>query len=227
MTNMWALSFKYVDSSERSRGILQLLKDIEVMRHLEILHLKNCVMQDWIFHLENLMVLELYGDNGSTLDYIGLENIPNLRKIKLSSNNNDQCVEFPQEFGKSGAFPKLENFVIKRFNKMENFPSLQDGALPMLKCLKMKHYYKLRDITKALQRLTSILEEIRVNGCPGWEDGIWKDKSTWQLLKDSHIKLTINSDIISWASDQFNNLKFYANNTKEKSSEHHEFGQVS
>jgi hypothetical protein len=173
-------------------------------------------MQDWIFRLENLMELELYGDNGSTPDYIGLEKIPNLRKLKLSSNYNDQCVEFPQEFGKSGAFPKLENFVIKRFNKMENFPLLQDGALPMLKCLQMKLCNKLRDITKALQRPTSILEEIRVKGCQEWVDSIWKDESTWQLLKDSRIKLTINGHIISWASSQFDNFKLYANNEERK-----------
>jgi len=90
----------------------------------------------------------------------------------------------------------------------------------MLKCLQMKHCYKLRDITKALQkalqRPTSILEEIRVKVCPGWEDGIWKDESTWQLLKDSRIKLTINGHIISWASSQFDNFKLYANNEERK-----------
>jgi len=163
------------------------------------------VVQDWIFGLENLMELELHGVNSEKEEYKGLESIPNLRKLKLS--NNDKCVEFPQEFGERRAFPKLEYFVIKKFNSLENFPSLKDGAFPMLKSFQMKYCKRLKDITKALQSLTSI-EEIRVKECPGWEDGIWKDKHTWKLLKDRPIKLTINGYTISWALNQFNNSTY-------------------
>lgn len=216
LTNMRALSIKYIDSSEDASGSLCFPEEIQFMRRLEILHLKNCALQDWIFELENLMELELYGDNGSTSVYRGLANIPNLRKLKLSTNDNDKCVEFPQEFGKSGAFPKLENFVIKRFNKMENFPSLQDGALPMLKCLQMKHCDRLKDITKALQRPSSLLEEIRVKGCPVWQNGIWTDKGTWKFLKDHPIKLTIDGYTISWDLDQYDNSKLFRNDLPRK-----------
>lgn len=198
------LSVKYINS-ECSSSVLELPGDIEVMNRLEILHLKGCVAQGWIFGLQNLMELELHGDNGSTPDYIRLRSIPNLRKLKLSSN--DKCVEFPQEFGEHGAFPKLEYFVIKHFNSLENFPSLQDGAFPMLKSFQMKYCKRLKDITRALQKRTGI-EEIRVKECPGWEDGIWKDKHTWKLLKDRPIKLTINGYTISWALNQFNNSTY-------------------
>lgn len=200
MTNMRALYFTYIDSSEGSGGILELPKDMAFMHRLEILHLNSCVVQDWIFRLQNLMELELYGDNSSASNYKGLGSIPNLSKLKLSSNN--ECVEFPKEFGEPGAFPKLENLVIERFHSLEHFPSLEDGAFPMLKCLQMKFCFRLKDITKSLQGPSSVIEEIRVIECPGWEDGIINDNGTWQLLKARPIKLTINTYTISWASDQ-------------------------
>jgi hypothetical protein len=115
MTNMRSLSF---GNTKSSCGLLCLPKDMEQMERLEIVRLSNCSVPKWIFELENLMVLVLDGDN-SSVEYRGLQKIPNLKKLRLS--NNKECVGFPVEFGEPRAFPKLEMLTIKHFNCLEKF----------------------------------------------------------------------------------------------------------
>lgn len=200
MTKMRDLSFKYINSC----SLLHLPKDILVMQRLEILHLGGCVVPKWIFQLQNLMELKLLGDNDSA-DYKGLERIPNLRKLQLSGK--EKCVEFPLEFGERGAFPKLVKFILEDFTSLENFPSLQDEAMPMLRHLEMKNCRELKDMSEALERLSSNLKNIEVKCCPRWEDSLWKGERTWHLLKDHTIKLTVNGHKICWEMNELENLR--------------------
>ena len=82
------------------------------------------------------MELELEYDNSIGNVYKGLERTANLKTLHLSQNDN--CIEFPAEFGECGAFPKLEELVIDRFSRLEKFPQLHDTTMPMLK------YFRLR-----------------------------------------------------------------------------------
>jgi len=199
MTKMRAFSFKYINSLNDA-GLLRLPTDVKVMKRLEIIHLNGCVVDKWIFQFQNLMELELNGDNGSTADYRGLEKIPNLQKLTLSVNQ--KCLEFPMEFGEPGAFPKLEKLIIKGFNCLEYFPSLQDGAMPMLKCLQMKYCTQFKDVTEALQGRNGTLEEIKMKCCPCWEARVWNDERTWKLLKDNSKRLVINGYTACWDIDR-------------------------
>lgn len=212
MTKMRAFSFKYINSLNDA-GLLHLPKDVEVMKRLEIIHLSGCVVDKWIFQLQNLMELELNGDNGSAADYKGLEKIPNLQKLTLSLNQ--KCVGFPMEFGEPGAFPKLEKLIIKSFNCLEYLPLLQDEAMPLLKCLQMKYCKQLKDMTQALQLRNGTLEEIKVKCCPSWEALIWNGKDTWQLLKYHSKRLIINGYTVCWDIDQLKNLRLYNENNYE------------
>lgn len=200
MTKMRDLSFKCINSG----SLFNLPKDIQVMQRLEILHLGGCVVPKWIFQLQNLMELKLLGDNDPA-DYRGLERIPNLRKLQLSGKG--KCVEFPVEFGGRGAFPKLEKFIIEEFTCLESFPSLQDEAMSMLRHLEMKNCRELKDMPEALKRLSSNLKKIEVEGCPRWEDSLWKGGRTWHLLKDHTVKLTVNGHKICWEMNEVENLR--------------------
>lgn len=200
MTKMRDLSFKYIHSC----SLLHLPEDIRVMQRLEILHLGGCVVPKWIFQLQNLMELKLLGDNDSA-DYRGLEKIPNLRKLQLSGK--EKCVEFPVEFGKRGAFPKLEKFILEDFDCLVNFPSLEEEAIPMLRHLEIKNCRELKDMPEALKRLSNNLKEIKVECCRRWENSLWKDGLTWDLLKLHTIKLTINGYKICWEMNAVENLR--------------------
>lgn len=92
-------------TNEDITRLLHLPKEMEVMQGLEIVHVGRCLVPKWIFEFQNLMELELYGNNISSVDdYTGLARIPHLRKLVLAKNN--KCIEFPKEFGKPMAFPK-------------------------------------------------------------------------------------------------------------------------
>ena len=68
--------------------------------------------------------------------YGGLENIPKLRV--LHSSKNDKCVSFPEEFGKRGAFPELQQLIIEEFKDLKIFPALDVNAMAKLKYLRIK-----------------------------------------------------------------------------------------
>lgn len=85
-----------------------------------------------------------------------------------------------------------------------------EQAYTSIQSFQMKYCQWLKDITKALQSLTSI-KEMRVRKCPIWESSIWTDRDTWQLLEGHHIKLTIHSYTVSWALDQVTNSRFTDN----------------
>lgn len=200
--------------------LLHLPNDMKQMEHLEHLHLRNCVMSNWIIRLQNLMVLVLDGDNSSGADYKGIEEIPNL--VELSISHNKRCIEFPEEFGKSGAFSKLNKLSIEDFELFVSFPSFEEGAMPMLKHLRVKNcnrlkdipeqgssemlgassilkYFRLKDCSElkyipeppgSLDRLAS-LEEVEIARCQNWEEGIRNRGSRWQTMKDRGIKIKV------------------------------------
>lgn len=208
-----------IDDGDDNPCLLNLPNDMNRMEHLEVLHLRNCVLLKWIIQLQNLMVLVLDGDNSAGADYIGIEKIPNLAELSIS--HNKRCIEFPEEFGKHVAFSKLKKLSVEDFERFENFPSFEEGAMPMLKHLIVKNCNRLKDIPErgssrrmgttsilkyfrvkdsnelndipergSLDRLTS-LEEVEIVGCQNWEEGIRNHGCRWQNLKDRGIKIKV------------------------------------
>ena len=69
--------------------------------------------------------------------------------------------------------------------------------MPMLKLLRTKKCNQLKQMPQALQRLTN-LEEIEVDCCPKWEDGLRDERaSPRSILRDRQIKLTIDNFMVS------------------------------
>ena len=87
--------------------------------------------------------------------------------------------------------------TIKHFNSLEIFLLLQDTVMPMLNLLRTKKCNQLKEIPQALQRLSN-LEEIEVEFCPKWEDGLPDEPaSPRSILRDRGIKLTIDNFVVS------------------------------
>lgn len=156
MTKMRTLEF-----FNHGSCLFDLPKDMAVMERLEIVHLYRCVLPKWIFQLKNLRELKSSTDQSS--DYKGLERIPNLTMLDLAIN--EKCVEFPKEFGKAGAFPKLQKFSIKSFNGLKIFPPLDDHAMPNLKYLRIEGCEGLECRPERFQRLENIEEEQDLEQC--------------------------------------------------------------
>lgn len=205
MTKMRTLSIKNISSSH----LVHLPEDMESMQRLEIIRLRKCAVPKWVFQLENIVYLLLEDDNSST-EYEGLQIIPNLEELRLSRNN--KCSHFPRGFGERMAFSKLKTLIIEDFSSLESFPSLENGAMPMLKHLRMKNCNRLKQMPEALQHMTS-LEEIGVECCPEWEDGFWSEGDQrdliWKIFHERRIKLTIDNFVISIEKnmENDNNLK--------------------
>lgn len=101
------------------------------------------------------MVLVLNDDDSESADaYKGLETISNLRKLQLSSNQ--KCKGFPKEFGRVAAFPKLEEFIVEDFKCLENFPSLDKNAMPLLKHFRIKNCSLLKDVPQGLESIRNL-----------------------------------------------------------------------
>jgi hypothetical protein len=116
---MWTL---YVHHSGSSLA-LHLPTDMEAMKRFQIVHIFGCVVPKGIIPFQNLMELTIDGlQNSSSADLIGLENIPNLKKMHLMHNTNLNFIEFPNEFGKPRAFPKLEELSKASFVYLRNIP---------------------------------------------------------------------------------------------------------
>ncbi|XP_057859040.1 disease resistance protein RPS5-like [Cryptomeria japonica] len=108
------------------------------------------------------------------LNYISLFNcdmlkqLPDLHKLpKLKHLMIIECPsieKFPDEFGKVGAFPMLEEFSVVELEKLEQMPILEDGALPSLKILTIMKCEALQILPQCYWNLKSI-EKIRVYGC--------------------------------------------------------------
>lgn len=150
-----------VSLRSKSSYLLDLPDDMEsIAQRLEHVRLHNCSVPKWIFNLQSLMVLVVTDGNISKEEYKGLEKIPNLIKLRLSGNKH--CEEFPNEFGASAAFPNLKKLIIEDFNRLKQFPLLQDNAMPNLQYLRIK---KCNHAVKLLQGFDKLktLDEIEVD----------------------------------------------------------------
>lgn len=134
LTDMRTIYFRNTINSDGC--LLHLPDDTQRMERLEKVHLCNCVVPTWMFHLQSLMVLVIEGDNTSA-EYEGLQKIPNLKKLHLS--HNKICTEFPKDFEEPGAFPRLEKLMLEDFISLEKFPSMGKEVMPKLNHLLLKN----------------------------------------------------------------------------------------
>ncbi|GLJ46817.1 hypothetical protein SUGI_0987270 [Cryptomeria japonica] len=97
-----------------------------------------------------------------------LEEVPDLHKLpSLKHLKIIECPsigKFPEEFGKGGAFPKLEEFSIVELEKLQQMPMVEDGSLPSLKTLTIMKCEALQILPECYWNLKSV-EKIRVYGC--------------------------------------------------------------
>jgi len=175
---------------------LHLPTDMEAMQRLEIVHLTDCVVPMWFFQLHNLMELTLSGPlNSSSADFRGLEKIPNLKKLNLLLNLG--LIEFPNEFGEAGAFPKLEELVIDYFMHLKSIPSFQGDAMPKLKCLRISRCKPLENMPEGLMKLRNLKEvevEMDVDDVQGFK---YPKSHSWQGFKDRQIKIKV--EVFHWS----------------------------
>lgn len=151
MTKLRTVSFRSIPTSR-----LILPTDMKsISERLEHVRLHNCLVPEWIFDLQNLMVLVIDG-NISGADYRGLEKLPNLRKLRFSRNR--ECEEFPAEFGASTAFPNLKKLMIEDFESLKRFPLLQDNALPRLQYLRIIKCNQVINMIEEFERLKTLNE---------------------------------------------------------------------
>lgn len=192
MTKMLTLSVR-----SGSFAGLHLPTDMEAMQRLEILHLHNCFVPKWIFKLQNLMELSLTGPlDRSSADLRGLENIPNLKKLSLVYNSKRDFIEFPNEFGEAGAFPKLEELLIDWFGCLKSIPSFHEDAMRKLKCLRIIRCWPLENMPEGLMKLRN-LEEVEVQMLVNDVEGFEYTKShCWQSFKDCQIKIKV--EVCDW-----------------------------
>eukprot|EP01018_Ginkgo_biloba_P008419 Gb_10844 [translate_table: standard] len=149
------------------------LKEVEHLRLQKYSVLPNCVCS-----FQNLLVLILI--QCDCTDYPALETMPNLRCLSLEGNN--LCLKLRTEFGKTGGFPKLERLLLFHFSNLEEFPKLEDGAMPCLKSLRVWNCGSLEKRPDGIERLIN-LEEIYVKRCGEWER-MKAGGEDWKKFKD-------------------------------------------
>eukprot|EP01018_Ginkgo_biloba_P008405 Gb_25803 [translate_table: standard] len=171
----------------------------------ELEHLKlRCysVVPNCVCSFQNLLVLIL--KHCHCTDYPALETMPNLRFLTLWWNN--RCLKLRTEFGKSGGFPKLELLDLMTFRRLEEFPKLEDGAMPCLKSLTVWNCERLKKRPDGIEQLIN-LEEIDVDDCGGWET-MKAGREDWKKLKDRllHVGQVCRSGQ-DWRMDQWQREK--------------------
>eukprot|EP01018_Ginkgo_biloba_P008402 Gb_25817 [translate_table: standard] len=144
---------------------LQLSDKMASLTELEHLRLEYySVVPNFVCSFKNCLVLILYSCNCT--DYPALETLLNLRILLLQGNRC--CLKLRKEFGKSGGFPKLERLGLFYLTSLEEFPKLEDGAMPCLKTLRVWRCGRLKKRPDGIERLNN-LEQIHVDDCGGWE----------------------------------------------------------
>ncbi|GLJ28798.1 hypothetical protein SUGI_0567740 [Cryptomeria japonica] len=121
--------------------LLKIENSICEFRHLSFIKLIQCDMLKQLPALHKL----------PSLKHLDIVNCPNIEK-------------FPEEFGKGGAFPKLEVFSVVDMMKLEQLPVVEGGALPSLKTLTIMKCEALQRLPECYWNLKSV-EKIRVYGC--------------------------------------------------------------
>ncbi|GLJ28844.1 hypothetical protein SUGI_0568410 [Cryptomeria japonica] len=111
--------------------------------------------------------------------------LTNLKHLQIVACHNIE--KLPDEFGKEGAYPKLEVFSVVEVQKIEQLPIVKQGALPSLKILTIMKCEALQRIPECYWNLKSV-EKIRVYGCSNVqiamaeEENFIKTKSRVQTL---------------------------------------------
>ncbi|GLJ28801.1 hypothetical protein SUGI_0567790 [Cryptomeria japonica] len=118
-------------------------------------------MEDSLYGFQNLGYLRLF--NCAKLKQLPkLQKLENLRHLQIVKCPNIE--KFPDEFGKEGAFPKLDVFSMVEVEKIEQLPKVEVEALSSLKIFTIMKCEALQRFPECYWNLKSV-EKIRVYGC--------------------------------------------------------------
>ncbi|XP_059077129.1 uncharacterized protein LOC131876249 [Cryptomeria japonica] len=118
-------------------------------------------MEDSLYGFQNLGYLRLF--NCAKLKQLPqLQKLENLRHLQIVKCPNIE--KFPDEFGKEGAFPKLEVFSMVEVEKIEQLPKVEVEALSSLKIFTIMKCEALQRFPECYWNLKSV-EKRRVYGC--------------------------------------------------------------
>ncbi|GLJ20223.1 hypothetical protein SUGI_0367020 [Cryptomeria japonica] len=157
------------------------------MKDLEYLLLRRFAVPNWLCGFSNLMQLELYGC--PCAEYPALEMMPNL--IKLHIWTNAICKALPKGFGKSGGFRQLCYFRIESFLVLEEFPELEDGAMPHLEVLEVARCSNLNKIPRGLE-LLKCLKRCHFQQT-GVDDMLKEGGELWEKIKARNPNVIIST----------------------------------
>ncbi|GLJ13077.1 hypothetical protein SUGI_0204730 [Cryptomeria japonica] len=160
---------------------------LEIMTDLEKLQVEEFAVTSRLCSFVNLRELRLQRCDWSS--YPEFQNMPNLVSLRLEYNGS--CREIAEAFGKSGGFPKLRFLLIKDFPGLEEFPKLEDGAMPRLEVFKLQECNRLRKVPEGLEEL-KMLKEFNhdYTGTDGLRDRLREGGQDWQKVK------TLNPQLI-------------------------------
>ncbi|GLJ26644.1 hypothetical protein SUGI_0518030 [Cryptomeria japonica] len=112
--------------------------------------------------------------------------------------------KFPVEFGKGGAFPKLEVFSVVEVEKIEQLPIVEEGALPSLKTLTLMKCEALQRLPQCYWNLKS-LEKIRVYGCSKLQL-VMAEEEDFIKTKSKVQRITISTTETRALEERYNNI---------------------
>ncbi|KAH9323013.1 hypothetical protein KI387_017652 [Taxus chinensis] len=118
--------FDMTNSSGAHEDLMLFPENLKAMADLESLHLTRFEVTSWLCSFAHLRVLTLYNCGWS--NFPELENMANLVSLVLGQNNGS--IDLPKAFRKPSGFPKLRYLKIENFRVLEEFPELEDGAMP-------------------------------------------------------------------------------------------------
>ncbi|GLJ23219.1 hypothetical protein SUGI_0439000 [Cryptomeria japonica] len=126
---------------------------LKIMRDLETLQLHKFAVTSSLRSFVDLRELRLQRCHWNS--YPEFQKMPNLMSLQLDSNRS--CTEIPAAFGKSGGFPKLRFLLIRDFPGLDDFPELEDGAMPHLEVFKLHRCHNLSEL-RGLEKLKMLKE---------------------------------------------------------------------